>query len=88
MSPAALKLLANAYRHYLQTGNKYIERQITNSSEILDIVEGARQLCESGYIIDASEFLFDAPITFSLDCPICFTLTARGIEYMRTYGEF
>lgn len=88
MSPAALNLLTDAYRQYLRTGNKYIERQIANSSEIPDVVEGTRQLFADGYITDTSEFLFDIPITFSLDCPICFTLTDRGIEYMRTHGKF
>lgn len=88
MSPVALKLLTDAYRQYRRTGNEYIECQFTNSNEILDIVEGSRQLFEDGYIADVSEFLLDIPIAFSLNDPICFTLTSRGIEYMRTHGEF
>lgn len=87
MSPAALKLLTDAYKQYRRTGNKYIEYQIADSSEILDVVEGTRQLFEDGYIADISEFLLDTPITFSIDAPICFALTSRGIEYMRTRGE-
>lgn len=88
MSPVALTLLTNVYAQYLRTRNEYVEYYIASSSEILDVVEGARQLFEDGYISDVSGFLFDSPITFSVDSPICFTLTARGIEYMRTHGEF
>ena len=87
MSPIALKVLSSAYDSYQKNRDFYVSIQPKNPSEWYDTVIGARQLAQSGYIDEVSDFVLSSPISADITIPITFNITELGIEYMRGKGE-
>lgn len=87
MSPTALKVLSTAYESYTKTGDFYVSIQPTNPNEWYDTVVGARQLAQSGYIDEISDFVLASPISADVTLPITFNITELGIKYICGKGE-
>lgn len=83
MSPIALSLLSKAYKHYEQTLDVEFSYQPKNADDLFYSTEAACQLYDNGYIKDVSEFVFSDSIS-NLFEPIVFTITFKGINYMRS----
>ncbi len=87
MSPIALVLLEKAYSHYQKTFDRTFSYQCKNANDMFNSTEATCQLYEYGYIENVSDFVFEDSITNFFN-PIVFTLTDRGIEYMRSNRKF
>lgn len=87
MSPAALKVLSTAYESYRKTGDFYVSIQPANPNEWYDTAIGARQLTQSGYIDEVSDFVLASPISADVTLPITFNITELGIKYIRGKRE-
>lgn len=87
MSPIALKLLTKAYENYKKTGDTYFEYLIQDSESLIYDIAAVRQLYNSGYIEEVSDFVFSNNIPNIFSRPITFTLKDIAIEYMTTRRE-
>ncbi len=87
MSPIALKVLSSAYDSYQKTKDFYVSIQPESPNEWYDTVVGARQLAQSGYIDEVSDFVLTSPISADITIPITFNITELGIEYIRGKRE-
>lgn len=92
MSPLAMRILASAYNHYLQTSEVYCEYLAPNSSAWFDVLTGASQLFVDGYIEEVPWFVerYSAGGSTSLpgDIPVIdFNITEKGIAFMRRNRE-
>ena len=84
MSPAALDLLTKAYENYLDTYDRYFSYIFKNADDLYFSIVGAQQLCEDGYIKNASDNIFSDRISIVPLDPISFSITDKGIDYMRS----
>lgn len=87
MSPIAFKVLSLAYDSYQKTKDFYVSIQPKNSNEWYDAVIGTRQLAQSGYIDEVSDFVLASPISANITVPITFNITEIGIEYICSKGK-
>ena len=82
MSPAAYELLAKAYANYKKSGSEHSSIIVSGDANKITLTKNAfKQLVESGYIENISEFR----IGFT---PVEFDICESGIEYMSLNGKF
>lgn len=86
MSPVALRLLQMAYKHYQETGERSFSYQYKKGNDMFYGIEAANQLYDDGYIDDVSDFVFEDSYS-PFDGPISFTITDKGLRYIRVNGE-
>ena len=87
MSPAAFKILTQAYNHYLESYDRHFSYLFKNADDLFYSVNGVLQLDEDGYIDNVSDNVYASQISIVPPEPISFDLSDRGIDYMRSHWK-
>lgn len=89
MSPDAKKVLLSAYENYQKTGELYYSCSSRSSDEWFRNLTGVRQLYEDGLIENVPDFIQSGLHgSIPILSPVTFSITAAGINKIRSGGEF
>ena len=83
MNKFQIELLQKAYLNYLQTGKPKATFAPKNGDELFYYSEALRWLRDDGYIITDEYFDPDETNLFAAIRPVQYSLTAKGIDYVK-----
>lgn len=85
MNTLEIELLSLALDNYRNTGNRYFEFYVKNSSELFNYTESAKYLADEEYIIAISDNIYSDSIGLDSFFCIIFEITDKGIEYIKNH---
>ena len=85
MNKTELRLLSYAYENYQKTLDPHCIYRWNNGNDMFFVSEALESLTEKGYISDVPSDIITG--IFSPLTPFSFTITAVGIEYIRSQRE-